>query len=177
MRSETGEQMSVEDDIAGVAEQERRLVFKAFDEPAAREIGETIRTLAEAAGVAIVIDVRFWDRQLYYYAMPGTSADNPDWVRRKSNCVRRYGRSSFSLMLRHESQGRGFQPHHNADPSEFAPHGGSFPIRIEGVGVIGSISVSGAPSRRDHGLVVEAICRHLGVDHSSLALPLEGFGG
>lgn len=169
--------MSIDDDIALVAEQERRLVFKAFDERTAHAIGEIIRTLAEAAGAALVIDVRFWNRPLYYFALPGTSADNPDWARRKSNCVKRYNRSSFAMMLKHEKDGRGFQPHHNVDPADIAPHGGSFPIRIEGVGVVGSISVSGVPSRHDHGFVVEAICQHLGIDHAEVALPREGFAG
>lgn len=166
--------MSVEDDITRVAEQERQLVFKRFDETTALEIGDTIRGLASAAGAAVVIDVRFWDRPLYYYAMPGTAADNGDWVRRKSNCVKRFGRASFALTLKQARDGKGFAPDQNVDPSEIAAHGGSFPIRVSGVGVVGAVTVSGVPGRRDHGLVVEAISRHLGVDHASIALPAEG---
>jgi uncharacterized protein (UPF0303 family) len=53
-----------------------------------------------------------------------------------------------------------------ADPfglvlTEFAAHGGSFPIAIAGSGVIGSVAVLGLPQRGDHELVVEALCREL----------------
>ena len=67
--------MSVVDDIALVAEQERVLVFQRFDEVTALEIGNAIRVLAQAAGANLVIDIRLWNRPLYYYAMPGTGPD------------------------------------------------------------------------------------------------------
>ena len=96
--------MSVEDDIALVAEQERRLALKGFDERDALAVGDAIRQLAEAAGEALAIDIRLWNRQLYFYAMPGTSADNVDWMRRKSNCVRRWDRASYAMTLRLQAQ-------------------------------------------------------------------------
>lgn len=165
--------MSVERDIALLAEQEKQLVFSRFDENTAREVGERIRTLAERGNVAVVVDVRFWNRQLYYTAMPGTGPDNPDWVRRKSNCVRRFNRSSYAVGLRLKLKGGGFRPDDNVDLSEIVAHGGSFPIRIEGVGIIGAVTVSGVPMRQDHALAVEGICGHLGIDYATVALPPE----
>ncbi|MDB5542218.1 MAG: hypothetical protein JWQ89_3945 [Devosia sp.] len=165
--------MSVESDIELVEQQEKQLVFQRFDEATALKLGEDIRKLAEAAGSALTIDVRFWNRPLYYYAMPGTGPDNPEWVRRKSNCVRRFNRASYAMTLRQKRQGRGFAPDENVDPAEIAAHGGSFPIRIEGVSVVGAITVSGVPGRLDHGFVVEAVANHLGIDPAALRLPPE----
>lgn len=162
--------MSVADDIEKVTEQERRLTFREFDEEAAFAIGSKIRALAAEAGVALAIDIRFFNRPLFYYAMKGTSADNPDWLRRKGNCVRRWDRSSYLTHLRLKRDDRTPAPDSNVDYSEYAIHGGAFPIRIAGVGVVGSITASGVPQRDDHGFVVKAICLHLGIDPDELAL-------
>ncbi|MDC9825973.1 heme-degrading domain-containing protein [Devosia sp. ZB163] len=162
--------MSVADDIAKVTEQEQRLVFDAFDEATALTIGDAIRQIAVDAGVAVAIDIRFFNRPLFYYAMKGTSADNPDWLRRKGNCVRRWDRSSYLSHLRLKRDNRTPAPDHNVDPTEYAIHGGAFPIRIKGVGVVGSITASGLPQRDDHAFVVKAICQHLGINPTELAL-------
>ena len=108
--------MAVEDDIARVAEQERRCTFAAFDEAAALKIGMRIGELAAAKGAALAIDIRFWNRPLYFHAMPGTSADNVEWVRRKSNCVRRFDRSSYAVSLRQARDGKGFAHDSGIDP-------------------------------------------------------------
>ena len=36
-------------------------------------------------------------------------------------------------------------------------HGGSFPIRVAGVGIVGAVTVSGLPQAQDHALVVEGL--------------------
>jgi uncharacterized protein (UPF0303 family) len=165
----------IEDDIAKLAEQEKALVFPRFDEATALTIGLALRDAAAARGQALAIDVRTWERPLFYFAMPGTSPDNAEWVRRKSNCVKRFGRPSYALSLRLKQRGSGslFAADDGVDPMEIAAHGGSFPIRIAGAGVIGTITVSGVPGRDDHGFVVAAIAGHLGLDAAALALAPE----
>ncbi len=163
--------MTIEGDLAKLAEQEKALVFGAFDEAAAFAIGSSIKAAAEAQGAPLAIDVRLWDRPLFFFAMPGTSYDNAEWIRRKSNCVRRYGRPSYAMSLRLRQKGGGtlFAADDGVDPMEIAAHGGSFPIRVAGAGIIGAITVSGVPGRDDHGFVVAAIATHLGLDAAALA--------
>jgi uncharacterized protein (UPF0303 family) len=54
--------------------------------------------------------------------------------------------------------------------ADFAAHGGSFPLHVEGAGIVGCVTVSGLPQRADHELVVEALCAMLGRDYASLKL-------
>lgn len=159
--------------LEAVVAQEQQLVFSRFDEAAAFEIGSAIRAFALEDGLAIVCDVRFWDRQLFYMALPGTTADNPDWVRRKVNVVQRYGKSTYRMVLeRGAGDGRrAFPAESGLPPQDYVLAGGGFPIRVAGAGVIGAIVVSGLPEQDDHMLVVKGICRHLDIDPQSLALP------
>jgi len=49
------------------------------------------------------------------------------------------------------------------DPIQYAAHGGSFPIIVRDVGVVGTVTVSGLPQAADHALVVEVLRTFLGV--------------
>jgi uncharacterized protein (UPF0303 family) len=55
--------------------------------------------------------------------------------------------------------------------ADYALSGGSFPLRVNGAGVIGAITVSGLHQRDDHELVVAAICSQLGLETKGLSLP------
>jgi uncharacterized protein (UPF0303 family) len=54
--------------------------------------------------------------------------------------------------------------------SDYAGHGGCFPIRVTGTGVVAAVTVSGLPQRADHELAVEALCAELGHDYGTLSL-------
>jgi len=41
--------------------------------------------------------------------------------------------------------------------SQYAAHGGAFPILVRGIGCIGTVAVSGLPQLEDHRLVVETL--------------------
>lgn len=161
--------MSTESDIALVRRQEQELVLPAFDEAVAYEIGSAIRARAVAEGLSLVVDLRTWDRQLFFSATPGTSADNAEWVRRKINSVRRFQRASYRLVL---ERGEGpFSVQSGVDPADFVIAGGGFPIRVPGAGIIGTLTISGLPGRKDHGVAVDALCDYLGKDRADYALP------
>jgi uncharacterized protein (UPF0303 family) len=166
---ERGLDMTKDEEIALVKRQELELVLAAFNEDVAYDIGSAIRARALAEGLALVCDIRSWDRQLFFTATAGTSSDNAEWVRRKVNSVRRFHRASYRLVL--ERGEAPFPPQSGADPSEYVIAGGGFPVRVPGAGIIGTITISGLPGRKDHGVVVDALCDYLGKSRVDYALP------
>ena len=165
--------MAAADDIALIQKQEETLVFPAFDEAVAFKVGSAIRERALTDNLPIIVDIRLWDRPLFYAAMPGSNASNPDWARRKINVVKRYLKSTYRLVLEQQRPDRTFKIGEGLDIVDYVLAGGGFPVTVKGAGVIGAITVSGLPERDDHGVVVQAICTHLGVDARKLALPSE----
>jgi uncharacterized protein (UPF0303 family) len=164
-----GELEDIALDLEKIALQERVLRFKTFDESVAWKLGSQLRQSAVAIEAPIVIDIRGHKRLLFCCALPGSSPDNWEWVRRKSNVVHRVYRSSYRFGLELRAKGA-TQTDSGLDAMDYASHGGSFPIWVEGAGFLGSMTVSGLPQREDHNLVVAALCEFLGKDLSELAL-------
>ena len=69
--------------------------------------------------------------------------------------------AEVQLMLRERNKGKTIEQSYLLSESEYAPHGGCFPVIIQGTGMVGTITVSGLPQEEDHKLVVEAIRTYL----------------
>lgn len=141
---------------------EQLLVLDGFDETAAWNIGSKIRELAAKHDYPIVIDIRKGDDVLFFSALPGTAPTNSDWARRKRNLVNVLHMSSYQVGIR-KLLGEDIMANMALNPRDYTPHGGSFPVRIAGSGVVGSISVSGLPQRQDHKIIIDVLADHLGV--------------
>ncbi|MBA3039322.1 MAG: heme-degrading domain-containing protein [Alphaproteobacteria bacterium] len=142
------------DTLAG---QEDALVFKAFNEITAIEVGEHLLRAARAGDLPVVINIRTADRVLFHAALPGSSPDNDEWARRKSNVTLRFHRSSMRVGENYRLKGREVCVELGLDPIDYASHGGSFPVRVAGTGVVAAITVSGLTSEDDHGLIVRVL--------------------
>ena len=158
------------DDIERIKRQEAELVFDRFDETVAFEIGSAIRERALADNLPIVIDIRLWDRALFYAALPGSTAINANWARRKINVVKMFLKSTYRMVLEQDRPDRTFKVGEGLEPADYVLAGGGFPIRVANAGVVGVIAVSGLPERQDHEVIVAALCAHLGLDAGALAL-------
>ena len=93
-------------------------------------------------------------------------------VRRKSNVVARFHRSSYGVGLNLKAKNDSLEAR-GLPIVDYASHGGSFPLVVAGTGVVGSVTVSGLAQRDDHELVVEALCGLLGRDYAELKLGAE----
>ena len=163
--------MASEHDVDLIRRQEAELVFDRFDEAVAFALGAAIRERALREKLPIIVDIRTFDRPLFYAAMPGSNASNPDWARRKINVVKRFLKSTYRMVLEQQRPDRTFKPGEGLDIADYVLAGGGFPITVKNAGVVGVIAVSGLPERDDHGVVVQALCAHLGKDAEALALP------
>jgi len=166
--------MTIAKDIEMLTRQEGALRFSAFSDNDAWALGSMMRQRAAEKGLPLVIDIRVAGRPLFYAALPGTGPDNADWVRRKINVVMRYHKCSYRVSRELAASGETLDERRGVLPVDHAPHGGCFPIHIEGTGVVGTVTVSGIPQREDHRFVFECLCDFLGVDPAPLALPAEG---
>jgi uncharacterized protein (UPF0303 family) len=148
-------------DLDVLREQERRLVFDGFDNNTAWALGSRMVAAARDRELPVVVSIERNGQRLFHAALPGTAADNDAWVERKVRVVRRYGRSSYQVGCQFRAGGGSFEEKSRLDPDQYAAHGGSFPLTIRGVGVVGSITVSGLPQADDHAFVVEQLERFL----------------
>jgi uncharacterized protein (UPF0303 family) len=165
--------MGLSEDLERIAAQERELVLPRLDARVAWELGCRLRSLAEERGLAVVIDVRRFGQPLFYAALEGTTPDNVEWVRRKSNVVARFHCSSYAIGLKLKAKNETLTEQQGLPLADYATHGGSFPLAVASAGVVGSVTVSGLPQRADHELVVEALCAALGREYAELRLGAE----
>ena len=150
-------------DLDTLLAQEQELQFSTFTNDDAWELGTRLVEAARAGGLPITIDIRRGDQQLFHAALPGTTADNDVWIDRKVRVVRRFGRSSFAVGTALRLEGRTIEEAHLLDESEYAAHGGAFPVTVKDAGVVGTVTVSGLPQEDDHALVVAVLREFLNV--------------
>jgi uncharacterized protein (UPF0303 family) len=165
--------MNLSRDLEMIAKQEGELLFPEFDEEIAWKLGSRLRELASARRLPVAIEVKRFGQPLFYSALNGSTPDNSEWVRRKGNVVARFHRSSYAIGLILKETNSTLADKFELSSSDYASHGGSFPLKVAGAGVIGSSTVSGLPQRADHELVVEALCAELGRNYLELALQVE----
>ncbi|MEU3412937.1 heme-degrading domain-containing protein [Streptomyces sp. NPDC006658] len=142
--------------------QQRRLVLKRFTHEDAWALGCLLVELARERRAPVAVDIHRAGQQLFHAALPGSTPDNDAWIARKRRVVERYGAPSYLVGARFRAKGTTFEESSRLDPDTYAAHGGSFPLTVEGAGVIGAVTVSGLSQLEDHRLVVEALEEFLG---------------
>jgi uncharacterized protein (UPF0303 family) len=162
--------IALEEDIRRLAEQERLLVFSRFGPEEAWALGNVVREAAVERGAPIAIDVSLRDRTLFHCALPGSTTDNAEWIRRKRNTVLRLWRSSYAVGRSLAQSGATQEAAYNLPLADYAIHGGSFPLQLHGAGCIGAVTVSGLPQRDDHILVADGLAAILKIDLSACRL-------
>lgn len=145
------------------------MVYESFTNDDAIALGLALIETARVRAVAITVDVRRGKQQVFHAARPGTTADNDAWVERKVRVVRHFEESSYRVGCTLRRLGGTIDSVFLLDPARYGAHGGAFPIRVQGAGVVGVVTVSGLPQREDHELVVEVLSQVLTQKYVRLA--------
>lgn len=157
-------------DLSILIHQEERLQFDTFNHNIAWQLGSTIYNRAITESLPIVIEIKKFNQLLFFAAQPETTLDHHDWLRRKSNTVQRFLRSSYRIGYELALEKMDIKQRYHLSPCDYTSAGGGFPIIVKNIGVIGSISISGLPEREDHQLIVETLCDFLKQDKKDFAL-------
>jgi hypothetical protein len=113
----------------------------------------------------IIVDIRFWDRPLFYAALPGSTGRTRNWARRKLNVVKMFHKSTYRMVLEEQRPDRTFKPGAGLEPGRLCagrrrvsdPHQGRRRGRR-------ASAFRACPSARTH----RGGCEHLGVDRAKL---------
>lgn len=142
---------------------EEELQFTHFSNADALELGQKFIKIAKEinkGGIGIKIER---NRQiLFSHLMDGTMIENQYWYDRKKNVVDRYNHSSKYVEEMYKDMGTTFDKSSLLNPTEFQAVGGSFPLIIKNVGVVGSITVCGLSGELDHQICIDGIKEFLG---------------
>jgi len=159
---------SLQETIARVEEDERRLQFRTFSDEDAFTLGVHLRTLAVARNHAIAIDIARGEQRLFHTALPGTTAHNGIWIERKKRTVREWASSSYAVGLRFPLLDAPYTLESAPwmDPQSYSGSGGGFPIVVAGAGLVGTVAISGLRHDLDHGFIVDALEQFLGLEPS-----------
>lgn len=162
--------LNLERELECLEKQEELLQFDRFDNSTAWELGLALKEMCEKTQVAVTIEIRLCRETVFFYAMPGTSPNNSDWARRKRNTVELMQLSSYAVGLSLERDGEALVSKVGLPLRDFASHGGSFPIRVRGIGCVGVATISGLPQRDDHCYVTNVIAAMLGLSLNEFSL-------
>jgi uncharacterized protein (UPF0303 family) len=140
--------------------QEKDLVFQSFNSETAYEVGMMLINRAKKEGKVVAVSITVGKQNIFHYAMDGLGPDADNWIRRKSNVVYEYHKSSLWLGEKLKRDGVNLE-FHGRNPYDFMTNGGAFPISVKGAGVIGAIAVTGLPHLDDHEYIVTALTEYI----------------
>ena len=146
-----------------IERQERLLQFEHFNNSDALELGLAIIEIAKENGYAPAISIVINGFLVFRYSFDGTNINNDVWLRCKQNTAMATGHSSLHFVYKLAETGV-CQEDLYMPRDSFAASGGCFPIYLMGTGAIGYACVSELPHETDHKMLVEGICRVLGLE-------------
>ena len=140
-----------------LAAHEETLQLDHFTKTDAWTLGNLVREAAGDDAPRVTIVVRRCGRTLFFSEGEQATAENEYWAEKKINVVDFFEHSSHYMRAKFNEDEDFFYRDRTLTADEYAIHGGAFPIRVKGTGIVGVVAVSGLIADDDHMLCVEAL--------------------
>lgn len=147
--------------LEDLEQQESEVVLPRLDEQVVYDLGRAAVEAAWAKEMPVVVGLWRGEHQLFHCALPGSTQDNDEWLRRKGRVVMRFERSSLHVGQQCRDAGTTLETKFLLSPALYAAHGGAVPLRVHGAGVVGWMGVSGLPQLEDHRFVIDILRKHI----------------
>lgn len=156
--------MTIDELIAVLELQEEILQFAHFTNEDAWEVGNMLVAEAKRRGLSVAVSIRLNNGYtVFQYAGDSTNLNNENWMRRKQNMVKIMEHSSLHTYMMLQKTEESLEDW-ALNKQDYAACGGGFPVKVEEVGTIGQILVSGLDHVSDHDLIVKVLSRYLHID-------------
>lgn len=137
---------------------EKELSLVKFSLSDARQLGLLALNTCTERSLPVTVSITHCGQIAFQFSMEGTTPDNDRFVVCKRNIVELSHHSSMwykeKLAMRGDKNG----PEALAlNPLEYVFFGGGIPIIVDGVGVVGTFTISGLKDFEDHDLAVEIL--------------------
>lgn len=143
--------------IEALKREEEETALDGFDYTVVWRLGSLMREAAARGHKPVAIQITHGLDPIFLSVLPGATADNVEWIRRKTATAQRFHQSTLRLQLASAAGGYDFNQRYRLSESEFVAAGGAVPLFVHGAGMVGVAAVSGLPSTEDHEMVVEAL--------------------
>lgn len=156
--------MTIDEAVKILEMQEEILQFTHFTNEDAWELGSLIASEARRRQKQVLASIRLNNGYtVFQFGSSGTTLYNEHQIAMKHNTVKMMEKSSlhvYTLLQKAENSPEEWL----LDAKVYGISGGAFPIRIEDVGVVGAVIVSGQDHVSDHDFLIKCISKYLHVD-------------
>lgn len=159
------EKERLDDKLILCEREEATLLFRTFNYENAWELGNILIATAKERNAKVALNIIINGYEVFRYCFEGTGPYNSLWLERKNRMVHLKKISTLRAGYQLEWNHLDLENDWLLNPIEYSIKGGGFPILIEGIGCIGSVSCSGLPHEQDHKLVVDSIEKYLKIYH------------
>jgi uncharacterized protein (UPF0303 family) len=138
-------------------QEEQLLTFDYFDTLIGWQIGQWIVKEAIDHQLPIAVEITLMNKVIFSFSMPLATNFNQQWIRRKRNTVYYFEHSSLWVMHKVNNDMNVLKDRYGLSIGDYAAIGGGYPLRVKGMGCVGSICVSGLSHTEDHDIIINSL--------------------